>query len=151
MANNKYGFAPGRTGIDILANILKHCELKTSQNILNGLQKGMPRVANALRQMILTFDDLAYADSRGIQRLLKQISMRDLAISLKRAPESILRNIANNMSSRALCDLKDEIKYIGKSTDREIEKSRERIMHVVSILISDKELFINRPNTDMVY
>lgn len=147
---NKYGFS-SRSGIDVLAGILKHCDSKTNRNILNGLQRDMPQIATALRSKILTFDDLAYADSRGVQRLLKQISLRDLAIALKKTPEAILRNIANNMSPRALCDLKDEIKYIGRTTEKDAERARERIMLHVSRLISDKEMFINRPDADMLY
>ena len=140
---DQYGFA-GRTGVDVLAGILKHCDSKTNSNVLNGLEKEHPHIVIALRRKILTFDDLEYADSRGIQRLLKVISLRDLAISLKKAPEGILRNIAENMSPRALCDLKEEIQYIKSATTTETERARERIMLSVVKLIAEKEMFINR-------
>lgn len=149
MADN-YGFS-GRTGIDVLAGILKHCDSKTTGNVLKGLEKDLPQVVVSLRQRILTFDDLAYADARGIQRLLKVISLRDLATSLKNAPEGILRNVAENLSPRALCDLKEEIQYIKSATPTETERARERIMFHVAKLISDKEMFINRSANDLVY
>ncbi len=141
----------GKTGVEILANILKHCDSKTNRNIISGLQKDLPDIAQELRKRILTFDDLAYGDSRGIQKLIKLISIKDLAVSLKGASERVLKNLAENMSQRSLRDLREEISLIGRATEADAELARERIMLVVSDLIKNRELFINRPGDDLVY
>ncbi|MEW6709976.1 MAG: FliG C-terminal domain-containing protein, partial [Candidatus Riflebacteria bacterium] len=103
------------TGMEILARIMRHCDAKTNRNILNGLQKDVPHLASELRKKILTFDDLAYADARGIQKMLKLIPLRDLALALKGTPQAVLKNIAMNMSPRNLQDLKAEIAATGPS------------------------------------
>ncbi|MDN5280357.1 MAG: flagellar motor switch protein FliG [Clostridiales bacterium] len=139
------------TGLEILANILRHCDSKTNRNILNGLQKDIPHLALELRKKILTFEDLAYADQRGLQKLLKLIRLRDLAIALKGSPQAVLKNIASNMSQRNLHDLKAEITATGPSREKEVEEARDRIMVVVAELLNSKELFINRPTDNMVY
>lgn len=139
------------TGLEILANILRHCDSKTNRHILNGLQKDIPQLVQELRKRILTFDDLAHADERGIQRMLKMIRLRDLATALKNSPQAVLKNIAANMSQRSLQDLKSEITATGPSRDLEIEAARDRIMSVVAELINNRELFINRPTDNMVY
>jgi len=139
------------TGLEILANILRHCDAKTNRHILGGLQKDLPQVVDKLRRQIILFDDLAYADPRGLQRMLKIIRIRDLAISLQGAPASVLKNIAANMSQRALNDLKEEITRQGRARESEVDAARDRIMAVVAELIKSRELFINRPTDDLVY
>jgi len=139
------------TGLEILANIMRHCDAKTNRHILGGLQKDLPQVVLELRRHILLFDDLAYADPRGLQRLLKIIRIRDLAVSLQGAPATVLKNIAANMSQRALSDLKDEITRLGKAREQEVDAARDRIMAVVAELIKSKELFLSRPSNDLIY
>jgi len=139
------------TGLEILANIMRHCDAKTNRHIMNGLQKDVPHVVLELRKKIMMFEDLAYADARGVQKLLKLIRTRDLAVSLKGAPPAVLKNLANNMSQRGLSDLKGEITLIGPAREADVEAARERIMAVVAELINNKELYISRPNDDLVY
>lgn len=139
------------TGLEILASILRHCDAKTNRHIIGGLQKEIPQVAAALRMQIVMFDDLAFADSRGMQKLLKLVRVRDLSLALRGASQAVLKNIAANMSQRALADLKNEIAMMGAARESEVEAARERIMSVFNELLSAKELFINRPNEDMVY
>jgi flagellar motor switch protein FliG len=137
--------------MEILANILRHCDAKTNRNVLNGLEKDVPHLAAELRKKVLIFEDLAYADSRGVQKLLKFIRLSDLAVALKDSPQAVLKNIAGNMSTRNLQDLKAEITATGPSKKADIEAAQDRIMAVVSELISNRELFINRPTDDMIY
>lgn len=141
----------GKSGVEILANILRHCDSKTNKNILTGLEKDLPDVVYELRKRILTFEDLAFGDARGIQKLIKSISLRDLATSLKGAPESVLKNLAGNLSKRALHDLRSEIQLLGPLRQHDIDQARDRIMLIVSDLIRNRELFINRPGEEMVY
>lgn len=148
MAKTQHG---NSSGLEILANIMRHCDGKTNRHILNGLQKDIPHLVVELRKRILVFDDLAYADARGVQKLLKIIRVKDIAISLKGAPQAVLKNIAANMSQRGLSDLKVEITTIGQARESEVDAARERIMTVVTELINSKELFINRPTDDLVY
>jgi len=139
------------TGLEILANIMRHCDPKTNRNILGGLQKEIPHVVNELRKHIVMYEDLAYADSRGMQKLLKMVRISDLALSLKGASQGVLKNIAANMSQRALADLKSEITTMGSARESEVEFARERIMAVFSELINSKELYLNRGNEDLRY
>lgn len=148
MAKSQLGTS---TGLEILANIMRHCDPKTNRNILGGLQKEIPHVVNELRRHIVMYEDLAYADSRGMQKLLKMVRIRDLALSLKGASQGVLKNIAANMSQRALADLKSEIATIGSARESEVESARERITAVFSELINSKELYLNRGNEDLRY
>jgi len=139
------------TGLEILANIMKHCDVKTTRHIMNGLQRDVPHVVQELRKKILMFEDLAFADARGVQKLLKLIRVRDLAVSLKGAAPAVLKNLANNMSQRGISDLKEEITMIGTARESDVNAARERIMLIVNELVDSKEMFINRSDSDLVY
>jgi len=137
-----------RKGIDILADIMKYVDQTTSRNILKGLKASSPDIYAQLKKRIFTFDDLAFADGRGIQKLLKLITLRDLALSMKGAPDEVLQNIASNMSHRSIEDLREEITYLGATPASEIESARSRIMVTAHKLIEKRDLFINRSEAE---
>ena len=136
------------TGVEILANIMQHCTPQTNRNIMNGLQTSMPDIVTKLRQKILIFEDLAYADSRGIQKLIKMINMRDLAIAVVGCSETLVKNIAQNLSQNRMADFKSEITLVGQVSQKDIYEARDRIMSIVLELLESRDLFINRPGND---
>ena len=146
MAKTNLGTSPG---LEFFENIMRLCDAKTIRHIMNGLQKDVPHVVLELRKKIMMFEDLAYADARGVQKLLKLIITRDLAVSLKGAPPAVLKNLANNMSQRGLSDLKGEITLIGPAREADVEAARERIMAEVAKLLNKKEFFLKPPKYDL--
>lgn len=134
-----------RRGIDVLADILLYCEPETNDRILSGLKKTHPQVVAELRKKIITFSDLSRADPAGVQRLLRQVSLRDLAVSLKGAPEEVLKNLAHNMSTRAIEDLRQEITALRPTPSSEVEAARRRILGVARELRERKELYFKQP------
>ena len=143
-------WANGRKGIDILADILRFTDVSTTRNLLKNLQAVEPRIAAELRRRIMTFEDLASSDRRGLQQLLKTVKMRDLALALKGAPEQVLQHIALQMSPRAIEDLRDEIALIGPSPVSEINAARDRIMGVARRLVEAKQMYFERSDERMV-
>lgn len=111
---------------------------------MKNLQTQMPQVVSELRRRLLVFEDLGHIDPRGVQKLLKRITMRDLALSLKGAPDSVLQNLGTNMSQHMIQDLRDEISAIGPRPAAEIEAARARILGIVRDLITHRELYIDR-------
>lgn len=134
-------------GIDILASIMQYCTPQTKRNILSGLRETMPKEVEELRKKVVMFEDLAYADSRGIQKLIKMLSLHDLALAVCGSSELLIKNLAQNLSQNRLNDFKEEIKAVGKVSQRDIENSQDRIMSIVSELIQSKELYISRPGS----
>ncbi len=138
------------TGVEILANIMQHCNHQTQQNILTGLKDSMPETVMKLRQSIVLFEDLAYADAAGIQKLIKMLTLKDLATAVYGSSEAIVKNFAKNLSQNRLRDLKGEIRLVGRPSNQEISEARTRIMNIVSELVSSKNLFIIRPQSGYI-
>ena len=133
-----------RRGIDILADIMRFTEPKCTHHILTSLAADNPRIAAELRRRLVLFEDLAYADPRGVRHLLKLTTLRDLALAMKGAPAQVLLNLANNMSKRSIEDLREEITFLGPTPSTEIDGARARIMKTVNTLLASKELYFTR-------
>ncbi|MBR4329642.1 MAG: hypothetical protein IKP71_07290, partial [Candidatus Riflebacteria bacterium] len=142
--------------IDILTDILRYCDTKTQTDIIVGLtpfleKEKRPDLIAELRKQIVLFDDLAYANLEGIQMLLKYVSIKDLAVALMGAPESVVKNIASAMSKNMFSDLKAEASLRKNVSQSEISLVRERIMKEVKGLINENRLYIEKPDSKMIY
>ena len=143
-------------GIDILTDILRYCDTKTQTDIIVGLtpfleKEKRPDLIAELRKQIVLFDDLAYANLEGIQMLLKYVSIKDMAVALMGAPESVVKNIASAMSKNMFSDLKAEASLRKNVSQSEISLVRERIMKEVKGLINENRLYIEKPDSKMIY
>ncbi|GAB1354307.1 hypothetical protein MASR1M12_30450 [Erysipelotrichia bacterium] len=90
------------TGLEILANIMRHCDAKTNRHIMNGLQKDVPHVVHELRKKIMMFEDLAYADARGVKSFSSSSepeTWRYRAKALRQRFSKILPTICRNVAS----------------------------------------------------
>lgn len=137
-----------RRGIDILADIMQYMEPAASRTLLKNLQASVPAVAGELRKRLFSFEDLAFGDARGLQKLLKTTTLRDLALALKGAGETVLQRLAENMSQRAIEDLREEITHLGPRRAGEIEEARRRITATARQLMEKRELFIQKGRPD---
>jgi flagellar motor switch protein FliG len=146
MPSHKANF--GRSGVEVLTSIMQHCNPETQENILAGLKDSIPEIAMQIRENIVLFEDLAYADAGGIQKLIKMISLKDLAIAAYGSSELLVKNFAQNLSQNRLQDLKLEIRQVGKVSKRESLEARARIMSIVSELMASKNLFIIRSSNN---
>ena len=143
-------------GIDILVDILQYCDTKTQTDIIAGLtpileQERRPDLLSELRKQIILFEDLAYANQAGVQMLLKYVSIKDLAVALIGAPESVVKNIAAAMSKNMFNDLKAEATLRKNVSQSEISLAKERIINEVKGLIKENRLYIDKPDSNKIY
>ncbi|MER3412416.1 MAG: hypothetical protein C4305_09075, partial [Thermoleophilia bacterium] len=83
-----------------------------------------------IRQKMFVFEDLVLLDDRAIQRLLREVKMRDLALALKGASEGVRAKIFRNMSSRGAQALREEMEILGPQrlrVDGKVEVECERL------------------------
>src|SRR5947209_6623359 len=72
-------------GVQSLAAVMGFVDRETEKNILDGLTKRDPDVANEVKNLLFVFEDIISLDDRAIQRVLKEVDGKDLALSLKTA------------------------------------------------------------------
>ena len=83
---------------------------------------------------MFVFEDLLLIDGRGIQRVLRDVDAKELALALKAASDELKKHIVANMSERAAGALKEEIEILGPVRVRDVEAAHARIIEIVRAL-----------------
>ncbi len=131
-------------GTGHLVAILTTVDRSTERHILERLTETDPELAEEVRKLMFTFDDLILLDDRSLQRVLREVDMRDLALALKAARDDLKEHIFSNMSSRAAELLREEISYLGPVRIRAVEEAQQRIVSIVRRLEEAEEIVISR-------
>jgi flagellar motor switch protein FliG len=131
-------------GVKALADILNNSDRSTERNVLDELARGDGELAEEVRLLLFTFEDVAKLDDRSIQMVLKEVDQKDLAIALRGVEESVRARIFTNMSERGAELLKEEIDFQPPQRRRVIEEAQGRIVGVVRKLEDAGAITISR-------
>lgn len=118
-------------GVKILAEILNAVGRATEKEVLAVLDERSPEVAQQIKQLMFVFDDVLLLDDRSLQKVLRNVETKELAVALKAADEQIKQKIFKNMSERAAQMIKDEIDYMGPKRLSEVEQAQQGIMEAI--------------------
>ena len=131
-------------GIDTLANILNCSDRNTEKNVIELLEVENPSLAEEVRELMFVFEDIISLDDRAIQRILREVDTKDLALSLKGTKADLKEKIFRNMSDRAQEMLQDEIEYLGPVRAREVQEVQTKIIGIIRNLEVFGEIVISR-------
>jgi flagellar motor switch protein FliG len=129
-------------GVKAVAEILNRVDRNTEKKIFQTLEEIEPELAEQIKRLMFTFEDLILVDDRGIQRVLKEVDQRDLALALKAAGEDVSGKVYKNMSERAAAIIRQEIEYLGPVRLRDIEDAQLRIVSITRRLEETGEIII---------
>jgi flagellar motor switch protein FliG len=120
---------------------------------MEGLVRIDPDLATSIKNLMFTFDDLIFVDDRSIQKILKEVDSKELAIALKGASDEVKEKIFRNMSERAAGMLREEMEYLGPVRVKEVEEAQRRILAIVSSLEESGDIIIHREGgeQDVIY
>lgn len=145
MLNQKVGSKNNRLmsktgGLKSAADLLNAMDKNASKSLLIGLEERNPELGQAIRQKMFIFEDLAGLDTTVLQKILREIDMRDLAVSLKTASDQLKMALLSSISKRAAETIKEEMQFMGPLKLREIEAAQQRIIEVVRRLEAEGEI-----------
>ncbi|MCL0033613.1 flagellar motor switch protein FliG [Thermodesulfovibrionales bacterium] len=129
-------------GARTVAEILNQMDRASEDLILKSIEERDKELAEEIRKLMFTFDDLIHIDDRGIQMLLKEITTDDLALSLKMASDELKAKIFKNMSQRAVQILKEEMETRGAVKVSDVEKAQVNITKTAKRLEEDGRIVI---------
>jgi flagellar motor switch protein FliG len=118
-------------GVKSLADILNHSDRTTERNVLDELAKTEAELAEEVRLLLFTFEDIVKLDDRSIQMVLKEVDQKDLAVALRGVSDEVRDRIFSNMSERGAELLREEIEFQPPQRKRVVEESQGRIVGVV--------------------
>ncbi len=129
-------------GTKAVAEILNSCDRSTEQAVLGKIDETDNELADSIRKLMFTFDDIIKIDDRGIQLVLKEISTEDLGLALKTASEALKEKIFKNMSSRAAEILKEDMEARGPVKVSDVEKAQQNIVKVARKLEAEGKIIL---------
>ena len=88
----------------------------------------------------LTFEDILLFDDRSVQKILREVHQKDLAVALKIASSELKEKIFSNMSERAQAYFKKDMECIGPVLKSNVYERQKKIITVAENLLSCHEL-----------
>jgi flagellar motor switch protein FliG len=139
-------------GTKSLAVVLNKAALGLSKDVLNKLSEKDPNVAIEVKRLMFMFEDIIHIQDKDIQKILRDVDRKDLALSLKIADEKLKNKIFSNMSERAADLLKEELQYMGMVKLKEVEGAQAKVIDAIKALEDSGEISLNlRGGKEEVY
>jgi len=129
-------------GPQAVAKLLNLTGNTLEKQLLEGIETRSDEIAGQIKSLMFVFEDLLLVDARGIQRVLRDIDAKDLALALKAASSELKRHIRANMSERAGQALEEEIEMLGPVRVKDVEAAHGRIIEIVRQLSDAGEVMI---------
>jgi flagellar motor switch protein FliG len=130
-------------GVKSVAEILNRVERTSEKAIMADLEDRDPELADEIARLMFTFEDMIHVDDAGIQRALREIESKDLALALKGSNEDLKAKIFRNMSARAAEMIKEEIEFMGPVRMKNVEEAQQKIVSVLRRLEESGELIVS--------
>lgn len=131
-------------GVESLAEILNRSDRTTEKAILDGLEMKDPELAEEVRELMFVFEDIIHLDDRSVQRVLREVDTKDLALSLKGAGDDVKEKIYRNMSERASAMLADDMEYMGPVRAKDVQEKQTYVVGIIRALESAGEIVVSR-------
>jgi flagellar motor switch protein FliG len=133
-----------RGGVAAAAQLLNSIDKELSKALLVRIEERNAPLGEAIRKKLFSFEDIARLQLPDVQRIMREIEMSDVAISMKLASEPVKRLFMSAMSKRAAAALKEELELLGPMKVKDIESAQDRIIAVVRNLVDAGEITISQ-------
>ncbi|MEK7781171.1 MAG: flagellar motor switch protein FliG [Verrucomicrobiota bacterium] len=146
--SRKLGVKPTRAisetgGIKSAATLLNALERTMSKTVLTSIEERNPDLSKSIRAKMFMFEDMVRLDSAALQKVMREVDTRDLAVSLKKASYQVKAALLGAISKRAAETVKEEIGFLGNLKQKEIEAAQTRIVDIVRRLEGEGEIDLN--------
>lgn len=135
-------------GVHYVADIMNHVDRSTEKSVFDELGAQDAKLADDIRKLMFVFEDIATLDDISVQRFLRDVDAKDLAVALKRAPDEVKTVIFKNMSTRMQESISSDIEYLHNVRMRDLEEAQQRIVDVIRRLEEEGELVISKGGKD---
>jgi flagellar motor switch protein FliG len=129
-------------GIDAVVAIINSADRATERNIMEYLEENDPELAEEIKKRLFVFADIIRLDDRSLQRVLREVDMKELGLALKGATEELRAKFFKNMSKRAAEMLQEDMDYMGPVRVKDVEESQQKVVNVVRALEEAGEIVV---------
>jgi flagellar motor switch protein FliG len=137
-------------GPAVVAEVLNLVTPSLEKAIMRGVEDKDPALCEQIRNLMFVFEDVVSLDDRSLQRLLREIDVKELALALKSASNEVKNKIMGGMSQRASAALKEEMEMLGPARKRDIESAQTAIVAMIRKLEDAGEIVVGGGADDLV-
>jgi flagellar motor switch protein FliG len=131
-------------GVRSVAEVLNRVDRSTEKAIMEKLEETNPELADEIKRLMFTFDDILLIDDRSIQQILREVDQKDLVLALKGAGDEVKTKILKNMSARARAMIQEDMSVMGPVRLKATEEAQQKIVNAIRALEEQGEIVIAR-------
>jgi flagellar motor switch protein FliG len=139
--------AGGPASVAAILNLLQGTLEKT---ILEKVADQDAAISTQIKNLMFVFEDLRGLDERALQRLLRDVDTKTLALALKGASAELRVRITGQMSQRASAALAEEMEMLGPTRMKDVEAAQAMVVQQARALEEAGELVLNGGGDDVV-
>jgi flagellar motor switch protein FliG len=137
-------------GVEALAALLNNAGRSTERNVLSAIERTHADLADEVRQLLFTFDDIVELPDRDVQLVLREIDQKDLALALRGVGDDVREKLMANLSSRAAELVRDDMETMGPQPKAAVEEAQSNIVAAVRRLEDAGQITLARGEEDEV-
>jgi len=137
-------------GVQALVDILNVADRHTEHVILEDLERRDNELAEEVKKRLFVFEDITKLLDQAIQRVLREVDLKDLAMAMRGANEEVKRRIYKNMSKRGADMLQQDLDVMGPVRLRDVEMAQSRIVKTIKKLEEQNEIVVGRGGEDVI-
>lgn len=133
-----------------VASVLNYVAASLEKVLLDGVSSMDQSLCDQIKNLMFVFEDVGTLDAKALQRLLRDVDSKELALALKAASTDLRGKITGAMSQRAVSALNDEMEMLGAVRMRDVEGAQANIVAMVRKLEEAGEIVLAGGDDDMV-
>jgi flagellar motor switch protein FliG len=131
-----------------MADIINKMEREQMEDVLSSLADARPKVAEVLRGLLFTFDDIIKLPAKSRLVLFDQIPTERVVLALKGTDAGFRNSILSTLSTRARRMVETELTNGSPAPHREVVKARRMIADLALEMAERGELELNSDEDD---
>ena len=133
-----------------VAAVLNLVSSSLEKEVLDLVTEKDPALSDQIKNLMFVFEDLSSLDDKSLQRLLREVDVKQLALALKAASADLRTKIMGVMSQRAVAGLKEEMEFLGPVKMRDVESAQTEIVSKVRALEETGEIVLSGGADDVI-
>ena len=137
-------------GPKAVAEVMNFISGTLEKELMSGVEERDPDLCEVIKNLMFVFEDLNSLDDKAIQRVLREVEAKSLALALKAASPELKAKILGCMSQRAVAALQEEMEMMGPARMKDVEVAQTAFVAQVRRLEEMGEIVIGGKGGDDV-
>ncbi|MCD6169372.1 MAG: flagellar motor switch protein FliG [Candidatus Latescibacteria bacterium] len=137
-------------GTKVVAEILNQADRATEKQVLKQLEEKNPDIAAEIKDLMFVFEDILILDDLSVQKVMREVDVKQLSLALKAAGDDVKRKILSNVSERVAQMVQEEMEFMGPVRLKDVEQAQHQIVEIIRRLEDAGEIVITRGGEEII-